>query len=281
MRFYIVDDDKNIVRILTMIIEENGYYEVQGSSCDAEAALNDIFTLKPDIVLVDLLMPVMDGNTLVKKIKNLMPEICFIMISQVLDSDLRSDSYRAGIEFFINKPINKIEVEKVISEVAKKIEMEKMLSNIKKMLKSPDNNPKDSNIKINRIKHILGILGMLGEKGTNDIIKVCLYLIENNKNIVECDLDNLGGYLGDNPLIVKQRIRRAIKRGLTNIANMGIENYSDDVFHNYGNVLFDFASIKAEMDYIKGKKNIGGKVSINKFFDGLILKCEDDSEAEY
>ena len=281
MRFYIVDDDKNIVRILTMIIEENGYYEVQGSSCDAEAALNDIFTLKPDIVLVDLLMPVMDGNTLVKKIKNLMPEICFIMISQVLDSDLRSDSYRAGIEFFINKPINKIEVEKVISEVAKKIEMERMLSNIKKMLKSSDNNQIDENTKINKIKHILGILGMLGEKGTNDIIKVCLYLIENNKNIVECDLDNLGGYLGDNPLIVKQRIRRAIKRGLTNIANMGIENYSDDVFHNYGNVLFDFASIKAEMDYIKGKKNIAGKVSINKFFDGLILKCEDDSETEY
>ena len=281
MRFYIVDDDINIVRILTMIIEENGYYEVQGSSCDAEAAVNDIFTLKPDIVLVDLLMPVLDGNALVKKIKNLMPEICFIMISQVLDSDLRADSYKAGIEFFINKPINKIEVEKVISEVAKKIEMEKTIKNIKKMLKSPDTSQKDENIEINKIKRILGILGMLGEKGTNDIIKICMYLVENNKNIAEINLDGLGDYLGDNPLIVKQRIRRAIKKGLANIANMGIENYSDDVFHNYGNVLFDFANVKAEMDYIKGKKKIGGKISINKFFDGLMLKCEDDSGTEY
>lgn len=281
MRFYIVDDDINIVRILTMIIEENGYYEVQGSSCDAEAAVNEIFTLKPDIVLVDLLMPVLDGNALVKKIKNLMPEICFIMISQVLDSDLRADSYKAGIEFFINKPINKIEVEKVISEVAKKIEMEKTIKNIKKMLKSPDTSQKDKNIEINKIKRILGMLGMLGEKGTNDIIKICMYLVENNKNIAEINLDDLGNYLGDNPLIIKQRIRRAIKKGLANIANMGIENYSDDVFHNYGNVLFDFASIKAEMDYIKGKKKIGGKISINKFFDGLILECEDDSGTEY
>lgn len=281
MRFYIVDDDINIVRILTMIIEENGYYEVQGSSCDAKAALNDIFTLKPDIVLVDLLMPVMDGNTLVKKIKNLMPEICFIMISQVLDSDLRADSYKAGIEFFINKPINKIEVEKVISEVAKKIEMEKTIKNIKKMLKSPDTGQKDENIEMNKIKRMLAILGMLGEKGTNDIIKICMYLVENNKNIAEINLDDLGDYLGDNPLIVKQRIRRAIKKGLSNIANMGIENYSDDVFHNYGNVLFDFANIKAEMDYIKGKKKIGGNISINKFLDGLMLKCEDDSGTEY
>ncbi|WPC43689.1 DNA-binding domain-containing protein [Clostridium sp. JS66] len=276
MKFYIIDDDINIVRILTMIIEENNFFEIIGSSCDAKVAFNDILLFKPDIVLVDLLMPEMDGNVLVKKIKNLKPDIYFIMISKVLDSELRADSYEAGIEFFINKPINKIEVQKVISKVAEKIEMGNTLSNIKKMLKTSNKSEKDENKNLMKIKHIVGMLGMLGEKGTNDIIKICLYLLENDKSFTKCDLDSLNGYLGDSPNIVKQRMRRAIKCGLTNIANLGIENYDDDTFHIYANVLFDFASVKAEMDYINHKRKVGGKISINKFFEGLILKCQDN-----
>lgn len=273
MRFYILDDDISIVRILTIIIEENSSFEVVGSSCNSETAFNEILLLKPDIVLVDLLMPVMDGNVLVKKIKSIKPDIYFIMISQVLDSELRSDSYEAGIEFFINKPINKIEVKKVVSKVAERIEVENTLSNIKKMLIMPGKSEKSENKNSIKLKHILGMLGMLGEKGTNDIIKICLYLMENNKSFTECNLEE---YLGDNSQIVKQRIRRAIKVGLKNIANLGIEDYADETFHTYANVLFDFANVKAEMDYINGKKKIGGKISINRFFEGLILACEDD-----
>ncbi|QAT39346.1 DNA-binding domain-containing protein [Clostridium sp. JN-9] len=277
MRFYILDDDINIVKILTMIIEgEDDSYDVVGSSCDAESALDEILLIKPDIVLVDLLMPVIDGNTLVKKIKDIKPDICFIMISQVQDTKLRSDSYEAGIEFFINKPINKIEVKNVISKVAEKIEMKNMLSDIKKMLNTSDKNDDDKNRDVIKIKHVLGMLGMLGEKGTNDIIKICSYMIDNNKSIDECNLNELESYLGDNPQIVKQRIRRAIKNGLTNIANLGIEDYANDTFNIYANVLFDFSSVKAEMDYINGKKKVGGKVSINKFIEGLIFTCQDN-----
>ena len=276
MKFYIVDDDINIVRILSMIIEEDNSYEVVGSAYNGEDAFNDILLLKPDIILVDLLMPVMDGNILVKKLKGLKPDMCFIMISQVFDSELRAESYEAGIEFFVNKPINKIEVKTVISKVAEYIEMGNTLSNIKKMLKTPEITEKHENKNLLKLKQILGILGMLGKKGTNDIIKICLYLMENNKNFADCNLYDLESYLGDNQQIVKQRIRRAIKDGLTNVANLGIQNYEDDTFHIYANVIFDFASVKAEMDYINGKRKIGGKISINKFLEGIILKCEDE-----
>jgi len=200
------------------------------------------------------------------------------MVSQVFDSELIADSYKSGIEFFIKKPINKIEVEKVISKVAEKIEMGMTLANIKKMLKSSGEPIKDKNDSlkdsVKKIKHILSILGMLGEKGTMDIIKICTYLIENKKSFSECNLDKLFTCYGDNPEIVKQRIRRAIKNGLENIANLGIEDYMNETFNTYANVLFDFTSVKAEMDHIKGIKHTGGKISINKFFEGLILNCE-------
>jgi len=276
MRYYLVDDDISIIRILTNIIEENNSFEVIGCSNNGETALNEILLLSPDIVLVDFLMPKMDGNTLVQQLKILRPNICFIMISQVLDSELIADSYKSGIEFFIKKPINKIEVEKVTSKVAEKIEMQMMLFNIKKMLKNsaqPNKHIKDS---LKEIKHILSILGMLGEKGTTDIIKICNCLIEDKKTFSEFNLEELFTCCGDNPEVVKQRIRRAIKNALENIANLGIEDYMNETFNTYSNVLFDFSSVKAEMDHIKGKRKTGGKISINKFFEGLLLNYDLD-----
>ncbi|MCB2300466.1 DNA-binding domain-containing protein [Clostridium tagluense] len=274
MRYYIADDDISMVRILTNIIEEDNSFEVIGCSNNGETAYNEILLLSPDIVLVDFLMPKMDGNTLVQQLKILKPDICFIMISQVLDSELIADSYKSGIEFFINKPINKIEVEKVISKVAEKIEMKMMLSNIKKMLKSSEQPNVDIKDSLKEVKHVLSILGMLGEKGTTDIIKICTLIIETKKSFSESNLEELFTCFGDTPEIVKQRIRRSIKNGLENMANLGIEDYMNETFNTYANVLFDFSSVKAEMDHIKGKKNTGGKISINKFFEGLLLYCE-------
>ena len=276
MRYYIVDDDISIIRILTNIIEENNSFEVIGCSNNGETAFNEILLLSPNIVLVDFLMPKMDGNTLVQQLKILRPDICFIMISQVLDSELIADSYKSGIEFFIKKPINKIEVEKVTSKVAEKIEMQLMLSNIKKMLKSSSQPNVDIKDSLKEIKHIISILGMLGEKGTTDIIKICTCIIETKKTFSEFNLEELFTCSGDNPEIVKQRIRRAIKNALENMANLGIEDYMNETFNTYSNVLFDFSSVKAEMDHIKGKKKAGGKISINKFFEGLLLNCEMD-----
>ena len=275
MKFYIVDDDVSIIRILSNIIEKNNSFEVVGSAVNGQIALREIMIINPDIVLVDMLMPIMDGNTLVRKLKEAMPKLSAIMISQVMDNQLRTESYEAGIEFYITKPINIIEVEKVVERVAEQIEMDNTLSNIKKMLQSSEKQTRVHDEQyVVRIKNILGALGMLGEKGTRDIIKITLHLLEKNISFGECDLASLEGVLGDNEQIVKQRVRRAIKDGLVNIAHMGIEDYNNDVFYAYANILFDFSSVKAEMDRINGKKRSGGKISLNKFFDGLVLICQ-------
>lgn len=275
MRYYIIDDDVNIVKILANLIEENGSGEVVGSSNDGETALREILICNPDIVLVDLLLPKLDGNSLVREVKLLKPKIKFIMISQVSDARLVGDSYNSGIEFFISKPINKIEVEKVTSKVAEKIEIENMLDNIKKVFKDVNAEKKQENDNIKIIKHVLSKFGMLGEKGTNDIIKICMYLLETKKSFEECNFNDLCSIIGDSPKTVQQRMRRAIKIGLSNLAYIGIEDYYNESFQDYSKGMFDFSSVKAEMDYIKGKNRTGGKVIISKFFEGLLLQCED------
>lgn len=274
LRYYIVDDDKNIIKVLANIIEDKELGEVIGSSEDSDVALKEILMLSPDIVLIDLLMPKLDGNSLVREVKSIKPRINFIMISQVSDRELVADSYNSGIEFFIGKPINIIEVEKVIKKVGEKLQLENMLSDIQKVFKSIPVQKDTGRENIKEIKYILSMLGMLGEKGTNDIFKMCIFLMENNRSYDDCHIDYICDHLGDNPKTVKQRMRRAVKSGLTNLANLGLEDYSNESFQNYSNVLFDFENVKAEMDYIRGKKRKGGKVSINKFIEGLMMLCE-------
>ncbi len=274
MRYYIVDDDINIVKILSNIIEEKNMGDIVGHSYDGETALKEILIYSPDIVLVDLLMPKLDGNTLVKEIKAVKPSINFIMISQVSDKELISDSYYSGIEFFISKPLNNIEVEKVVNKVAEKIGMERILNDIRKVVKDEKTGRDESVDIIRKMKYILSTLGMLGAKGTNDIIAIGEYIIQNKKSYSESCIDCICKQTGENPKTVKQRIRRSIKDGLVNMANAGIEDYYADSFQQYSNTLFDFENVKAEMDRIRGDKMSGGKVNMNKFFEGLLFLCE-------
>ena len=108
MNFYLVDDDSNIRNILKLIIRDRKLGNVCGSCGDPVEALEDISFAHPDIVIVDLLMPEMDGISFVSKLKQTNPNIAFIMLSQVSSKDMISDAYESGIEFYIHKPINSV-----------------------------------------------------------------------------------------------------------------------------------------------------------------------------
>lgn len=72
--------------------------------------------------------------------------------------------------------------------------------------------------------------------------------------------------------IIDQRIRRAIKVGLANIANRLIDNPYDEQLSDISNLLFGYESVHSEMLYQQGKRSSGGRISIQKFLDGLVSK---------
>lgn len=275
MKYFILDDDPVITKILEGIIELKNLGDIVGISQDSVSSIPEIISKKPDIVLIDLLMPNKDGISVVKDIKAVNPKTNFVMISQVSDKDMVCEAYQSGIEFFITKPLNIIEVESVLEKVSEKINMERVFSEIKGMFNLEKQAIQSSTKQIQQIKHLLNLLGMLGEKGTKDIICFCEYLINSDLIYQKESLCNYSNKLGEEPRILKQRIRRAIKKGLTNVSNLGIEDYSNEIFVNYSNLVFDFESIKAEMDFIRGKKTAGGRPSVDKFLEGLLLFSED------
>lgn len=281
MKFFLVDDDKNVKNILKLIITNRELGEICGTSPNGADALEELKYAKPDIVLVDLLMPIMDGITFVKKAKELYPDITFIMLSQVSAKEMVSNAYESGIEFFIQKPINSIEVETIIKKVIQNITMQRTLgkmqslfmTEMKDVLQPQSAKKAKETAHIKKAKDILQKLGIIGEIGSKDIIKIVDYMIENRDTVADATLIDLCSVFSDNPKSMEQRIRRTASAAMANLASLGIEDYSNDTFIEYSNTLFNFEQVRKEMDYMRGKIDKGGNVKIRNFLNALVSYC--------
>ncbi len=111
-------------------------------------------------------------------------------------------------------------------------------------------------------------LGILGESGCEDIIKSIEFIIENNSKDTYT-LKELFKEISDKPKSIEQRIRRTAFVALNNIANLGLEDYMNDIFVEFSNSIFSFEEVKKEMDYIRGKSSEKGSVNVKKFLQGI------------
>ncbi|MBQ9015977.1 MAG: DNA-binding domain-containing protein [Firmicutes bacterium] len=273
MRYYIVDDNLATVKTLENIVRTKGLGTVCGYATDPVTAYGEILEDPADIVLVDLLMQGMDGITLVQRIREKNDRISFIMISKVTDKEMVQQAYTAGIEFFINKPVNIVEVERVLTNVSEKVQMRGIMGSIRSMIDEPKSGqtelqkaPEGNDIDI-----LLGTLGMLGEKGTADIRQVFAAMLSREQGYDREILEQLSEESGDSVKNIEQRIRRAIKKGMTNAAAIGLEDYDSEAFTVYAGYVFDFRTLREEMNWLKGSSDSGGRVNIAGFFEGLLL----------
>lgn len=280
MKIYLIDDDPNILNILKIIIQTRNLGEICGLCGSPVDALEDLKYIKPDIVMVDLLMPGMDGITFVGQAKARYPDIGYIMLSQVSNKDMISSAYESGVEFFIQKPINAIEVENVLSRVIQSITMKRALSSMQNifaasmqdvMPKAPAQKKEPAHI--TKAKDILQRLGIIGEIGSKDIINVVDYMITHRDIASDMTLTELCAQFSDTPKSVEQRIRRTANTAMVNLAHLGLEDYSNDTFMEFSNTLFNFEQIRTEMDHIRGRNLKGGNVKIRNFLNALVSYC--------
>ena len=282
MKIYIIEDDVSVISVLEDIVEENNLGIICGDTDGEPADIQAILAIDPDIVLVDLLMPGKDGIQIIRELREAGCHAKFIMLSQVSDKDMIAKAYTAGVEFFIQKPINLIEVRNVIRTVSVQIENERALKAIRSVfsaretIQQPSPASERSERSRRRIKYILSQIGMAGEKGSQDIQKMCLYLQEQGQTASQMGVSTLCGYLSDSPRTMEQRARRAVEKGLSHIASLGAEDYNNELFHHYASRLFSFPEVRREMSYHQGKGGAGGKVNLKLFLDGLLILLEEE-----
>ncbi len=276
MKIFILDDDKNVIRILKKIVEDRELGRLIGEESDGKKGLERIKATVPDIILIDLLMPEIDGLTIIRKLKDEFPSMEFIMISQVSSKNMVEKAYRYGVEYYIYKPINAIEVEAIIRKVIERIEVNKSISKIQEIF---NNKPEKELVKLEGyceqcINGVLIKLGVISEKGSEDIINVSNYMMHKGINLNDVTIRELCSHFTDNPKSMEQRMRRTIGIAMSNIANLGVEDYMNEIFLEYSNSLFNFEQVRREMEFIRGKSERGGSVNIKKFLVGLISYCE-------
>ena len=278
MRIYIAEDDPSVIGVLEDILESSALGRVCGASEEGAPDPERIMALDPDLVLVDLLMPGRDGIQLVRELKELGSRAKFVMISQVSAKELIAKAYQAGVEFFIQKPINLIEVRQVLQNVIRQIENERALRTIQSVFAGHEPPQPQANAyqqESRRIKYTLSQLGMAGEKGSQDISQMCLHLLEQGQTASQVGVSTLCAQLSSAPKTMEQRARRAVERGLSHIASLGLEDYANEIFTRYSARLFSFQEVRAEMVRLQGK-GPGGKVNLKKFLDGLLILAEEE-----
>jgi len=291
--FIVIDDDRTVRSVLIKIIEQYGLGEVCAEADNGLLGEEMILRYKPDIVIIDLLLPHQDGMSIIKKVKSLNVKSMFIMLSQVSDKDMIARAYEMGIEFFISKPINVIEVVNVIRRVREYLAMKKTFeaieSTVMNLGRSADSEPSRKSEVVKRLlNQIMADLGILGDLGSRDIMNICTMLYENPEygdTLEETQLSDLlkllqSKYTSEGRVsksdfkAIEMRMRRTVAKAMKNIAAMGIEDFSNDKFVLYSSSLFDYVEVKAEMDYIRGKAMYNGKVNIKSFIKRLLVMLE-------
>lgn len=303
LRFFLIEDDPVVRRMLEKIITDSGLGKVIGQADDGiNVSIDQLKNV--DVILIDLLMPRLDGIQTMKKLRSEGFTGPFIMISQVENKEMVGEAYLQGVDTYIQKPINKYEVVSVLKRVAKHLALSSSLISIRNLLEVMDDKDQQPFLKASTYSakhsieekacHLLLTLGIAGETGTSDILAVIKWLEareQNGKNIHDLpQLKDLykqillqsGNHFDEESLqkelrAMEQRIRRIVLQTFTNLASIGLTDYTNPNFEHYAPRLFDFEEIRQRMEELKnGEKTTKCRLSIKKFITALYLETKEE-----
>ncbi|MDQ0201912.1 response regulator [Neobacillus ginsengisoli] len=302
MNFFIVDDTATIRGILSNIIEEEGLGLVVGEAADgSEVDAHTLAVQEVDILMIDLLMPIMDG---IETVREIAPSFRgkIIMISQVETKDMISEAYSLGVDHYITKPINQLEVVSVIKKVSDYLLLEKSLHNIQKSLSFLTTHntkkrlfentlPSKQALFLSSAKSILLELGIVGKNGEKDLLNLLEILhqldIEGNRELPPLKelyelaaKKRLGSSITPEEIrkegkAVEQRIRRILQQVLEHLASQGLTDYANLTFEYYSSKLFDYTQVRMKMLELGGKKHTTTtRIDIKKFLHALHMEAK-------
>jgi NarL family two-component system response regulator LiaR len=115
----LITDDHGVVRQgLRMFLSLDPDIQVVGEASNGREALAMVRDLEPDVVLMDLLMPVMDGISATKAIRAALPEVEVIALTSVLEDASVTGAVRAGAIGYLLKDTDAEELSRAIKAAA-------------------------------------------------------------------------------------------------------------------------------------------------------------------
>lgn len=211
MRILIVEDEKSLSRVLVKIFEKN-YYSVD-AVYNGQEALDYIATGNYDIVLMDVMMPVMDGITALKKIRADGNQIPVLLLTAKSEADDKVMGLDSGANYYITKPFDTKELLAAVRAITRKEEQ-------------TDNRLHFGNITLNTSTYELAS-DTDSVKLTNKEFQMMEIFMSNPKILVSADtlMERIWGYDSDSEINVVWAYISYLRKKLKNLnANFTIKS---------------------------------------------------------
>lgn len=113
----LVDDEENVLKILKTTIQWQGLgVEQVFTAHDGLEALTLLARQKIDLLMTDIKMPNLDGINLIRKVKNLYPDVRCILLTAYGEFEYAKEAIKLGVENYLLKPVARDEVEQTIQK---------------------------------------------------------------------------------------------------------------------------------------------------------------------
>ncbi len=195
---FIIDDEESILKMLTHWCKTQWNYNVRTftNGSDALAAMPD----NPDLVLLDIMLPDINGNEILKTIKSKNPRLPVIMLSAQGSVEVALESIRLGAFDYFPKPIDKNRLEPAIRNALKNYDLERELEKLKENISkeysfdniiSADDNMQEAFRMVSKVLDNDITVLITGESGTGkELIARAIHYNGNRKNapfvVVNC-----------------------------------------------------------------------------------------------
>jgi len=126
---YIVDDEQSISKLLSFWVKDKWGYNVEVFS-NSESMLKKVNS-KPDLILLDIMLPGLDGIETLKRIRQMDENLPVIMLSAQGSIEVAVESLRYGAYDYFSKPIDQQKLELAIKNAIKNYDLQKELQNLK------------------------------------------------------------------------------------------------------------------------------------------------------
>ncbi|TDM10620.1 response regulator transcription factor [Macrococcus lamae] len=125
----VVDDEQSIVTLLQYNLQQAGYDVV--TAYDGEEGLNKVFTERPDIVVLDLMLPKMDGVEVCKAVRSEKNQVPILMLTAKDDEFDKVLGLELGADDYMTKPFSPREVVARIKAILRRSQVSEQSSDIK------------------------------------------------------------------------------------------------------------------------------------------------------
>ena len=218
-KILIVDDEKPIVEILTYNLHKEGYETIE--AYDGEQAITLALTQKPDLILLDIMLPKVDGLTVCKRIRHTLTNVPILILSAKDEEIDKILGLELGADDYITKPFSVRELMARVKANLRKSEVIQDVEQVEEETEEDGNNIEVGELKLDLDKYEVKVRGEVIDLTLREF-EVLKYLANQPGQVVtrETLLEKVWGYeyYGDIRTVdvTVRRIREKIEKDTSN-----------------------------------------------------------------